>query len=199
MTGNMIRKIKNSGFTIIETLVAVLILATALAGPLTIASRSLNAALIAKDQVAAYYLAEDAVEYVRFVRDSNKLSNNADWLAGLDGTANGHTTISGSCINASNGCIVDSTADSVTACVSTCTPLKFDPPPSGTGTNLYKTTGTVLPAYTRTVTITTPVGANDCTAGHGCEALLTVTVTWTDIGGITHPGITTRENLFDWQ
>src|SRR3990167_9485995 len=69
------------GFSLIETLVAVLLLATAITGPLTIASKSFLVATVAKDQVTAFYLAQDAVEYVRFARDSNKLSG-SDWLSG---------------------------------------------------------------------------------------------------------------------
>ena len=49
------------GFTLIETLIAVLILTTAIAGPLTIASKGLTATLVAKDQISAFYLAQDAV------------------------------------------------------------------------------------------------------------------------------------------
>jgi prepilin-type N-terminal cleavage/methylation domain-containing protein len=65
------------GFTLVETLVAVLLLTVAIAGPLTIISKSLITALVAKDQVTAFFLAQDAVEYVRFVRDTNKLQDSA--------------------------------------------------------------------------------------------------------------------------
>ena len=60
-----------------ETLIAVLVLSLAITGPLTIAQKGLQAALISKDQDTAFYLARDAVEYVRFVRDTNCLKAGA--------------------------------------------------------------------------------------------------------------------------
>ena len=114
--------LKKKGFTLIETLVAILILTTAIAGPLTIASRGLNAALIAKDQTTASYLAQDAIEYVRAVRDTNRLLG-GDWLTGAGGSG-AITNLSG-CI--SQNCIVDSldyknpgTYFSPTTCSGTC-------------------------------------------------------------------------------
>ena len=184
----MINKKTNRGFTLIETLISVLLLATALTGPMTIASRSLNTTLVAKDQIIAYYLAQDAVEYVRFIRDSNRLGS-LSWLSGLDGTANGHTSITGAgCVNTTDGCVVDSLDDTITSCTGVCTGLKFN-----TSTGSYNTSGTGLPGFTRTIKITTPIGTN------ADEASLTVTITWTDIGGIVHPGVTMKENLFNWQ
>jgi Tfp pilus assembly protein PilV len=57
------------GFTLIETFIAVTILMVAVVGPITIAQRSLSSAKFSRDRVIAYYLAQDAIEYVRSVRD----------------------------------------------------------------------------------------------------------------------------------
>lgn len=70
---------QNNGFTIIETLVAIAILMIAIAGPLTIVHKGLLAAVYAHDQVTASYLAQDAMEFVKNVRDSNLL-NSRTWL-----------------------------------------------------------------------------------------------------------------------
>src|SRR3989344_3852661 len=110
----MINKIKNRGFTLIETLIAVLLLSVAITGPLTIASKGLTATLVAKDQFIAFYLAQDAVEYVRYVRDSNCLAAvggaggcaASAWLANLGGSWGG-SSWSGGCFGAS-GCYFDS-------------------------------------------------------------------------------------------
>jgi len=76
-----------NGFTLIETLVAISILVIAVAAPLTLASRSLFVATYAKDQQAAYYLAQEAIEMVRNKRDGNQLSflkgNTITWLSGI--------------------------------------------------------------------------------------------------------------------
>ena len=61
----------NKGFTIVETLVAITILMISIAGPLTIAQKSLNAANQAKDQVTASYLAQDQMELIKNARDNS--------------------------------------------------------------------------------------------------------------------------------
>lgn len=189
----MINRIKNKfqkGFTLIETLVAVLILATAIAGPLTLASKGLSTALVAKDQTTAYYLAQDAVEYVRFARDTNRLKGN-DWLAG---SGSGFTNLV-PCESA-GGCYLDSLLNAPaapTSCAAgVCPVMDYD-----TG-NYYFTYagvngGTIKQTlFTRTITLTTPVGSNASEAG------LTVSVSWSDLPGLTHT-ITVREDLFNWQ
>ncbi len=182
----------------IETLLAILILATAIVGPLSIAAKGLQLALIAKDQVIAVFLAQDAVEYVRFIRDTNRLSNSADWLAGLDGASNGHTTDSGggqaNCLGG-NACIVDSLKDQVTYCgtsVQACAAshLYFDQ--SG-GEYTYTTGGTTKSIFSRTVSV-----VSQTVNGGSNEADVTVTVQWNDIGGITR-SVVLREDLFNWQ
>lgn len=181
----------NKGFTLIETLIAVLVLMMAIAGPLTLAAKGLQATLIAKDQDTAFYLAQDAVEYVRWVRDTNQLRRPgiSDWLAGLDGTANGHSTVSGNCTGA-NGCYLNSLSDKITACSGTCPVLNYD-----TTNNYFTYDSGTASIFTRTVSIAAPVGGN---AG---EASLTVTVTWCDQGctaAVPHK-VTVREDMFDWQ
>jgi prepilin-type N-terminal cleavage/methylation domain-containing protein len=185
------------GFTLIETLLAILILAMAIAGPLSIAAKGLQLALISKDQVTATYLAQDGIEYVRFIRDTNRLQG-LDWLAGLDGTSNGHTFNSGggqaNCTGG-NQCIIDSLKDQVTYCgtsVATCaqTHLYFDP------TNnyyTYSTAGTTQTIFSRTVSVT-PASIN----GGSNEADVIVTVQWQDIGGVTR-SVVLREDMFNWQ
>ncbi len=174
-------KVMRGGFTLIETLVAVLLLATAIAGPLTIASKGLLAASVARDQITAFYLAQDAVEYVRYQRDSNKLSN-AAWLAGLAActSADGSAT-----------CYLDSLVNNPgtpTACTGTCPIMSYD---DTNGYFSYPIGGTPTPQrFIRTIAITTPVG------GRADEAEVRVTVSWEDNN--TH-SVTMRENMFNWQ
>jgi prepilin-type N-terminal cleavage/methylation domain-containing protein len=181
----------SKGFTLIETLVAVTLLATAIAGPLTIAAKGLSAALIAKDQISAFYLAQDAMEYIRYKRDSNCLAaaaaaapcTTAVWLTGLVG--------SGLCsADATTACSIDSLADTVAACSpAPCAALNYDP------TNKYfsYTSGTATSQqYRRSVTILTPVGTNSD------EVLITIKVEWRGVGGILH-AVTIKENMLRWQ
>jgi len=181
----MTNKPTTAGFTLIETLVAVLLLATAIAGPLTIASKSLLAAKVAQSQITAFFLAQDAVEFVRFARDTNKLRG-VDWLTG------GGTGISlTNCISA-DGCYLDATMlnPATPEACSTCnTPLT-------SGSNyLYETNGyysydsggTRTP-FVRQITITTI---------ETTEVLVEVTVRWRD--AVKEHQVVVRETMFDWQ
>jgi prepilin-type N-terminal cleavage/methylation domain-containing protein len=69
------KKETNKGFTLLEVLVAILLLALAVTGPMTIAQSSLRAAFFARDQVVALYLAQDAVETIKNIRDDTVLEN----------------------------------------------------------------------------------------------------------------------------
>src|SRR3989338_1900483 len=184
------------GFTLIETLIAVLILTTAIAGPLTIASKGLTATLVAKDQISAFYLAQDAVEYVHFLRDSACLAAGpqpsggcpaGSWLSGL---------VNCTSADGSQSCYFDSLEHnpSVPAkCVGSCDIMRYD---TVTNSFNYNASATLTPQrYVRTVTI-----KNDSTgvATPIDEAVLTVTMAWSDLAGITHTAVV-RENLFGWQ
>lgn len=62
------------GFTLIETLVAVSILTLSIAGPLFTASRTIVAAENARNQLTASHLAQEGIEYVRWMRDNEYLA-----------------------------------------------------------------------------------------------------------------------------
>lgn len=83
---------KKQGFSLVETVVAVVILVIVVIGPMTAAQRALISASYSRDQMKAYFLAEEAIEYVRYVRDKNSIvygdANNDPekdkWLKDLD-------------------------------------------------------------------------------------------------------------------
>jgi Tfp pilus assembly protein PilV len=187
-----------TGFTLIETLVAVLLLTTALAGPLTIASRGLLASITARDQIIAFYLGQDAVEYVRFIRDTNRLGG-ISWLAGLDGTSNGHTNsagVGGQCTSAdgTQSCLIDSVQDTVASCgaVLCTTAIRYFADTDPQNNSFFSNTAGNTTTFTRTIAITTPVNSN------ADEASLTVTVSWVGENQIAR-SIVVRENIFNWQ
>ncbi len=61
------------GFTLIETMVAIAILALSIVGPMMVANRAIVAAETSRDQLTASYLAQQGIEYVRAVRDNTYL------------------------------------------------------------------------------------------------------------------------------
>lgn len=71
-----------SGFTLVETLIAISILVMAVTGAFAAAQNGISSAVFSKDQIAAFYLAQEAVEHIRNMRDQNGLSG-APWLTGL--------------------------------------------------------------------------------------------------------------------
>jgi Tfp pilus assembly protein PilV len=80
---------RKAGFTLVETLVAISVLMLAVTGPLFYASESLKAATYARDQITAFYLAQDAFEQIRKIRDDNLYVNSAAaWYSGLQGCEN---------------------------------------------------------------------------------------------------------------
>src|SRR3989344_3821699 len=186
--------IKNSGFTLIETLIAVLLLATAIAGPLTIASKGLTSTMVAKDQFIAFYLAQDAIEQVRFLRDSACLASGGGptgcpanvWLSGLN-----------NCLTSASpdGCILDSLATNPAApaaCAGTCAVMRYD---AANHVFNYNPAVPIVPQqFIRTIKV-----QNDPGGTSPDEAVVTVSVAWTDRAGVTRPPITVRENIFRWQ
>ncbi|MDO8564512.1 MAG: prepilin-type N-terminal cleavage/methylation domain-containing protein, partial [bacterium] len=89
------------GFTLIETLIAIAILLLAVTGPMTLAERGLASAGVAKIELTALYLGQEALEFIRNTRDENFLRGRGggqNWLQGLDECA----TVT--------GCAVDPTA-----------------------------------------------------------------------------------------
>ncbi len=184
------------GFTIIETLVAILILTTAIAGPLTIAAKGLTTAIEARDQLTAFYLAQDAIEYVRYARDTNTLSGD-DWLTGSGGS----TGVDLTPCETSKGCKLNSLGQSADNGPGDPSVIACDPS-LGCPTLLYETssgnydynasTGTSVgtPSFVRTVKLT-PV------SGAPAEVTVLVTVSWHEPNLVRT--ITVQEDLFNWQ
>lgn len=171
------------GFTLVETLVAITVIVTAIVGPLYAVQQSLSASRSAREQLVASSLAQEGVEFVRGVRDSNFLQNNASpgsrtWLGGFDGTTGSASTYA-NCITAP--CVVDSTQNTISRTV---TPLYL----SSTGLYNQASSGTVTP-YTRTVQLT-------AVSGSTTEMVVTVTVTWTTRGQSRN--VTITERLHNW-
>ncbi len=78
----------NGGFTILESIVAILILSLSIAGVFSAVRQGLSQTTIAKDEVRAFYLAQEAVEIIRNQRDANRLesiatNNVVPWLKNI--------------------------------------------------------------------------------------------------------------------
>lgn len=163
------------GFTLVETLVAITVLLVAIVGPLYAVHRSLTASYTARDQLVATAIAQEGVEFVRGIRDTNYLANRS-WLIGL----------TPACTN-TNGCVVDPH----TLAVTTCGPGPNGCPVLRLATNsLYRqeaTPGDSATRFRRQVKIT---------AVSSTEVLVTVTVSWSTLR-IPY-SVTVNERLYNW-
>ena len=160
----------DKGFTLIETFVAITILLIAITGPLYLVTRGVALSKSVKGQVTAVYLAQEAVEYIRNIRDKNILSGN-DWLATL-----------GDCV--SGKCKIDSPAQEVTSCGTDCAPLKYNDATKLYGYNLGEET-----VFKRDIQI------NEITAGKEIEII--VIMSWSE--GPNEKQFTMKEYLLNWQ
>ncbi len=199
----MINKNFKKGFTLVETLGAVLLLSIALVGPMVIAEKGLQTALISKDQNSAFNLAQDAVEYIRFARDTNCLAAGnaalipcpaANWLSG-GGLSNTVNLIPCTSTDGSQTCYFDSLGNNPVAptqCTSNiCSAIYYDP---ANNYFTYNNTGTTPTIFTRSVSIKyNPGCSGTCNQK---EADIAVTVSWND--PVAH-SIVVNESIYDWQ
>jgi len=59
----------NSGFTMIESLVAIFIILLAITGPMVFAQNGLRTAFLSRDQITAFFLAQDVIESIKNYRN----------------------------------------------------------------------------------------------------------------------------------
>lgn len=165
------RAVRNtSGFTLVETLVAIAVLTVSIIGPFVAIQNALQASFAARDQLIASMLAQEAIEYVRGIRDGNYIYNvqnptiARDWFYGINGTAGADCR--------TNNCSVDMNAYSHAACPSGVCPVL-----NRNTTNYRYTTqsgaGYTASPFTRTLRLTV-INAR--------EMQVSSTVTWKTAG-----------------
>lgn len=74
--------IKHQGFTLIETLFAVLIFSAALISLMSISAKGISATSQVRNETTAYYLAQEGIEVARAMRDDN-IAALTNWNAGF--------------------------------------------------------------------------------------------------------------------
>lgn len=171
----------NQGFTLVETFVAIVVLVLAVTGPLTVAWRGLQSTLVSRDRLIATYLAQEAIEHVRYVRDNSVLTGDP-WMSDL-----------GECTGGS-GCEMDvweSVGASIEACdsVDGCRSLQRD-----TSTGRYLLSGGSFSGDEQTSFVRKVQIQN---TGEPHEKVIAVTVTW-DSGPYSNRNIKVTDRIFDW-
>lgn len=169
---------------------AIAILAVSVVAPISLAQKSLNASSYAKDQVTAFYLAQEAMEYVRNVRDNNNLSgfSGNDWLSGLS-----------DCINV--WCGLDVTADGSTyprtfPCVlGTDCLLTFNPSIGVYGVRRNPADAKPISGWQDSI-FTRKIRIVNSAASSADEAGVEVSVNWST--GLLAKNFTLKTKIFNW-
>ncbi len=205
------------GFTLIEAMVAIAIVALAIVGPMYTANSAIVAAELSNDQITASYLAQEGIEYVRTMRDDAYLSAYAidlgtsqyapldgwnNFLKGNNGPSNPWSI--SKCFNQSPNktCTLDaSPSQSMSVALNqcntsaeNCSPLYLDP-----SSGIYSTTnlsGTLTP-FTRTFQAESISGVPLDTNGNPVEILIQSIVTW-NFHNNTYT-VTVTDHLTPWQ
>lgn len=192
------------GFTLIEALVAISILTIAVTGPLSLAAKGLSYSSYAKDEITAFYLANEAIDVIRNIRDTNIYTkDSSSWLLVPDDPSS--LTIVGKCGGA--GCFFDAWHY----------PIIFNPPSAADNSSLNSCVGS--DGVTRfgynfdDATVGPSGGCSQTDNGQNTfsrvikiqsirevdmpvnEIRVTVTVSWFAAGGLGR-SVTITENLF---
>ncbi len=75
---------KKDGFTLVETLVAISIFTTSIIVLMSVLGQGISDTGYAKKKIIAAYLAQEGIEYIRNIRDTNVLYNLSGSQAGWD-------------------------------------------------------------------------------------------------------------------
>jgi len=174
---------------VLESIVAIFILSLSVSGIFTAVQQSLFQATAARDEVTAFYLAQEAVEVVRNRRDTNQLARiNGGTNSWLDGITQG--TLPNYCpfsitAGTRNTCTVDATNLQISYCDDSdwgvCPVLKQDPT-----TFVYSYAGDDT-KFVREIQIES-INAN--------EIAVIVRISWTE--GLISQEFKAKTLLFNW-
>lgn len=176
-----LERTKKAGFTIIESLVSITILVIVITGVTSAVQTGISSYIFSKDQIIAFYLAQEGFEQIRNIRDENSLRN-LSWLAGISEISSDPCFFGSVCrVNP----VFEHDATRCTGPVAArCEVLRQDPVSGFFG---YDSTWPVTP-FRREITIT-QVNAN--------EVSVSVSVYWSK--GTTDRQFVAKENLLNWQ
>jgi len=168
------------GFTLLETLIALSIFSITIVSLIVFISDGVANAKFTKNKLTAYYLAQEGIELIRNVRDTNIITGGT-WndFAGSGGIVD---------VCKEDGCLMDYTLSSPQPCTGNCPGLKYDNSSSGLG--FYDYSLTFASPFTRTILVE-PVNSS-----FDHEIRITSKVSW--VQGRDPKEVIVSENLFDW-
>lgn len=183
---------KKTGFTLVETLIAIFIFTLSIVALFALIGDSLFSAQYAKYDITAQYLAGEALDYIRNDRDTIVFQQNTKGNTSISADWNGFLQKYGSGGNlcfGTNGCTVDVVNDSIQQCFPSCSKTKLY---TGGIVPYYGTTGAGAYSdtpYTRVIKMYQNSNNSD-------SILVVVSVNW-NIGRSSNTK-TYSEVLYNW-
>ena len=176
----LLKQNKNSrAFTLVETMVAISIFTLAVTALMAALASGISNTTFAKQKMTATYLAQEGIEYVRNMRDSDVLGGSTGWSSFVTNLTSTYPF----CADSSKSCGFSFLNSSFVDCsTSDQCKLKIN----NAGSYDIGNSGGVDSGFTRKINITN-VTAN--------EKKVTSTVTW---GSSPEHSIGFSENLFNW-
>lgn len=186
---NLIKKIikeKNDrGFTILETLVAIFILVLSVTGPMVFAQSGLRTAFLARDQITAFFLAQDAIETIKNMRDNNALNGANNWL---DDIFECDQDVNPTCLVSIDTTVEDEMPPVAVCSSGDCPLLKMDS--DGRFGYSFSLDDSSYSRFTRNIYLTEVVP--------GAELQIVVEIKWTSNVRVGSSRIVVQENIFNW-
>ena len=177
---------KNSGFTIVETIVSLAIFSFSIVGLITVSARGISDSSMAKNRLTATYLAQEGLELVRNKRDTAIIADSANgWLNFQDSTHD--------CDPGQGGCDIDPINEAVYKC-STGSCIIQEVTDTGYYGHVPVDVSSTNTIFKRVITLEEP---GDWGGNTKDEYQMTVTVTWTQ--GISPQSVKLVENIYNWQ
>ena len=174
------KSMKNKGFTIVESLVAITILILAITGTASAIQTGISSYIFSKDQIIAFYLAQEGFEQVRSIRDENGLLNQ-HWLTGLSANSSDPCYFG-------NACIVDPVISN--------TPIRCDSGP-GNCPMLRQNVSDGFFGYDSSWPTTIFKREIMLTQINANEISILMTINWSK--GVVNRQFRAKENLLNWQ
>ncbi|KND52138.1 MAG: putative Type IV pilus pilin [Parcubacteria bacterium C7867-003] len=184
------KKNNTKGFTLVETLVAISILTISILAGFTAVQESLRNSITAKNQITAFYLVQDAMEYIKNVRDENALNFldgnlSSTWLKGISEAGTAPCWHGGG--GAAKSCYIDTTLTvangSINNCTGTCPDIRRE---ASSGLMGYNAAWTPT-QFKRTIQLQEIV-PNE-------EVRVTITISWTQ--GVQSKSFQVSQSLFN--
>ena len=192
-----------SGFTLLETVVALAVILAAVTGPVSLITRGLFTFSFSKNKIIASNLAQEGLEIVRLVRENNvacdTVNGPAVWQWNRD-PEGGMLTRARAGVDAASFTTIrcgSATIATPRLSVSCSGPLLYETDPLLENFGAYGYRSGIATIFSRCVDITSPPDSPDGDIPASAQMDVIATVKWNERGA--ERSVVLRERLYDWR